>query len=64
MSININGEEYLSIQEVLDLVKMSQASVYEKMRYDRFPKAFKPESRAFWKRSEIEDYIAKQKKEK
>lgn len=57
MSININGEEYLSIHEVVDMTKMSQASVYEKMRYDRFPKAFKPESRAFWKRSEIEAYI-------
>ncbi len=57
MSININGEEYLSIHEVLELVKMSQASVYERMRYDRFPKAFKPEYRSYWKRSEIEEYI-------
>ena len=63
MPININGEEYLSIREVLAIVKMSQASVYEKMRYDRFPKAFKPEYRAYWKKSEIEEYVERTKKE-
>lgn len=62
MSININGDEYFSLEEVLERVKMSQASLYEKMRYDRFPKPFKPETRSFWKKSEIEAYIASTKK--
>ena len=62
MAINIDGVEYLTLPEVLELVHMSQASIYERMRYDRFPQPYKPEYRTFWKRSEIEDYIKASKK--
>jgi predicted DNA-binding transcriptional regulator AlpA len=62
VSININGEKYLSLKEVLKVINISQASLYEKLRYNCFPKPFKPESRSFWKESEIEEYKEKNRK--
>jgi predicted DNA-binding transcriptional regulator AlpA len=59
MSININGEKCLSLKEVLEIVNTSQASLYEKLRYNCFPKPFKPESRSFWKESGVDAYLEK-----
>jgi predicted DNA-binding transcriptional regulator AlpA len=57
MKITIHGEEYFDIKEIQKCLDTNKTSLYEKMRYDRFPKPLKLESRSFWKRAEIESYI-------
>jgi predicted DNA-binding transcriptional regulator AlpA len=63
MSININGDKYLFLEEVLDRVNMKQTDLYIKMKYKEFPRPFKPEKRTFWKESEVEAYLEKTRKE-
>lgn len=69
MKFTENNEEYLDLKEVVKMTGLSQAYLYIKMKYEDFPKPEKKQvkltflrKRALWKRSEIEDYIAKQKK--
>ena len=55
-------EAMIQMNELLQLFKVSRGTIYEWIRGD-FPKPIKIGHKNFWKRSEIEDYIAKQKKE-
>jgi predicted DNA-binding transcriptional regulator AlpA len=54
MSMIIDGEKYLLLDEVLKKIEMSQSLLYIKMKYDRFPKPLKPR---VWKESEIDEYL-------
>ena len=69
MKFEIDGEEYLDLRDVEELVGIKQNLIYEKMRYDKFPKSEKKKiditfkrERALWKLSEIEEYIESQRK--
>ena len=66
MKFKIDGEEYVDLDEVEKLVGMKQTLIYEKMRYDQFPKSEKKKiditfkrERSLWKKSDIDDYINK-----
>lgn len=63
MEIIYENESYISLEEVLEKLNIKEYKLYEKINKKEISAPFKPESRAFWKRSEIEDYIAKNKKE-
>ena len=63
MKLIVDNEEYLILEEVEKLVGLKEASIAMRVRFSDFPKPVKLEIRQAWKRSEIEDYIAKQKKE-
>jgi predicted DNA-binding transcriptional regulator AlpA len=62
-SIIINGTEYLLLPDVSKMVGLKQSTLHEKMRYDRFPKPLKIDIRSVWKKSEIEEYMEKNRKE-
>jgi predicted DNA-binding transcriptional regulator AlpA len=59
MKVLIDGEEYIEREDVIKMTGMGGTVLYEKMRYDRFPK---PEiklipatrRRSLWKKSDIE----------
>ncbi|MDR2645569.1 MAG: AlpA family phage regulatory protein [Holosporaceae bacterium] len=61
--IVINGERYLLLPEVLEIVGLKQSTVYEKMRYNCFPKPLKADIRSLWKLSDIDEYVGKNRKE-
>ena len=63
MEIIYENESYISLEEVLEKLNIKEYKLYEKINKTEISAPFTPESRAFWKRSEIEDYIAKNKKE-
>jgi predicted DNA-binding transcriptional regulator AlpA len=58
MNIIIEGEEHLDLLEVLKATSMTQSSLYLKMRYNHFPKPKKLPGVSFWKRSEIDKFLA------
>lgn len=69
MKFKIDGEEYVDLDEVEKLVGMKQTLIYEKMRYDQFPKSEKKKiditfkrERSLWKKSEIDEYLESTKK--
>ena len=62
MKLIVDNEEYLVLEEVEKLVGLKETSIAMRVRFSDFPKPVKLEIRQAWKRSEIEDYIAKQKK--
>ena len=55
-------EPMIQMNELLKLFKVSRGTIYEWIRGD-FPKPIKIGHKNFWKRSEIEEYLAKMKKE-
>ena len=63
MEIIYENESYISLDEVLEKLKIKEYKLYEKINNKEIPVPFKPESRAFWKRSDIEAYIKASKKE-
>lgn len=62
MEIIYKNESYISLDEVLEKLKIKEYKLYEKISNKEIPVPFKPESRAFWKKSEIEEYIERTKK--
>lgn len=58
MKIVIDDVEYMTLEEVQEMLSTNKTSVYEKMRYNCFPKPLKLKARSLWKRSEIEAYAA------
>ena len=71
MRFKIDGEEYIDLEDVEKLVGMKQTLIYEKMRYNAFPKPEKKQipttvtfvkKRSLWKRSDIEAYIEDDRK--
>ncbi|MBQ7674420.1 MAG: hypothetical protein IJT36_07935 [Alphaproteobacteria bacterium] len=63
MEIIYKNESYISLDEVLTKLKIKEYKLYEKISNKEISAPFKPESRAFWKKSEIEAYIEASKKE-
>ena len=71
MQYTIDNEEYIELSDVQDMVGIKQTLIYKKVRYGQFPKPLEKKvditfkrKRKLWKRSEIEDYIAKSKQRK
>ncbi len=62
MEIIYKNESYISLDEVLEKLKIKEYKLYEKISNKEIPVPFKPESRAFWKKSDIEAYLAKSEK--
>lgn len=59
MQINIDGERYISVGEVEQLVGQKSSTIDVKVRYGAFPKPIKLPVVKFWKLSEIESYLSK-----
>ena len=70
MQYLIDNEEYIELSDVEEMVGIKQTLIYEKVRYGQFPQpqekkvdiTFK-RKRKLWKRSEIEEYVERTKKE-
>jgi len=52
-------EKLLRLRDVKEFIPISTASIYKKMKELRFPGVHKFGGTAFWKLSEIQDYINK-----
>lgn len=63
MKLIVDNEEYLTLAEVEKLVGLKETSIAMRVRFSDFPKPVKLEIRQAWKRWEIEEYLAKAKKE-
>jgi predicted DNA-binding transcriptional regulator AlpA len=63
MEIVIDGEGYISTDEVLKILGIKEYKLQEKIRNKEISPPLKPSPRAFWKRSEIEEYKEKSIKE-
>lgn len=50
-------EKLLRIKDVKAYIPLSTASIYAKMSQGKFPKVHKIGGTAFWKMSEIQEYI-------
>jgi predicted DNA-binding transcriptional regulator AlpA len=50
----IDGEKYLTFEEVQKKTNTSPSLLYVKMKYAHFPKPFKPR---VWKESEVDEYL-------
>ena len=59
----IDGAEVVDITEVSQITGYNLNKLYELLRYNLFPEPVRVKNKNFWKRSEIEEYIAKNKKE-
>ena len=59
MSVNINNEVLLRIKKVREYIPISVSLIYQKMADGKFPKKVKIGGTAFWKMSDIQDYIEK-----
>jgi predicted DNA-binding transcriptional regulator AlpA len=59
MSANNKQEVLLRIKGVKDYIPISTAAIYKKMATGEFPKQHKIGGTAFWKLSEIQEYIEK-----
>ena len=57
MHFCIDNEEYLTQEEVEELVGLKQTSLNTLVRFGHFPAPLKLEIRKLWKRSEVEAYI-------
>jgi predicted DNA-binding transcriptional regulator AlpA len=71
MKFTIDNEEYIDLEELEKLVGMKQTRIYEKMRYNVFPKSEKKKipitfvrKHSLWKRCDIDEYLKKKKEEK
>jgi predicted DNA-binding transcriptional regulator AlpA len=57
MRFTVEGQEYLTLDEVEELVGMKQTSIHTRVRFGHFPKPIKLEIRMAWKKSEIDEYL-------
>jgi predicted DNA-binding transcriptional regulator AlpA len=62
MEIIFNGDKYISIDEVLTILEIKEYKLYELMDKNEISKPLKPTPRAFWKKSEIDKFIEKNRK--
>ena len=60
--INVDGEKYIRLEDVLEATGIKQSTLYVKIRCKEFPKPENMKIRALWKLSEIEEYIESQRK--
>jgi predicted DNA-binding transcriptional regulator AlpA len=61
ISILINGEEFLDVDNVLELTALNYTKLYELLRYSIFPKPIRMKNRNLWKKSDIEAYLESKK---
>ena len=61
MNIIIDEEEYLKLEDVLELTGLKQTNLYVKIKCKEFPKPEHMKIRALWKKVDIEKYIKTQK---
>jgi predicted DNA-binding transcriptional regulator AlpA len=54
VSVIVEGEKYLFLDELLKKIEISQSLLYVKMKYGNFPK---PTKLRIWKESEIDEYL-------
>ena len=64
MKIIIDNEEYISADEVESLVEFGIGTIDIKVRYGVFPKPMKMPVKKFWKKSDIEEYLKNNEKNK
>jgi predicted DNA-binding transcriptional regulator AlpA len=57
----IDGTEVIDIAKVSQITGYNLNKLYELLRYNLFPEPLRVKNKNFWKRSEIENYIAKQR---
>jgi predicted DNA-binding transcriptional regulator AlpA len=60
--ISIDNEEVIDVNEVLRILKIKEYKLYETIKRGEISAPIKPNSRAYWKRSEIEAYLSKSEK--
>lgn len=53
------NERLLRRKDVQEIVPLSTSGIYSKMKDLKFPKVYKYGGTAFWKMSEIQEYIEK-----
>lgn len=58
----IDGAEVIDIAEVSQITGYNLNKLYELLRYKLFPEPIKIKNKNLWKKSEIEEYLAKAKK--
>jgi len=56
---NNNNERLLKLATVKEYIPMSTAGIYRKIKEGKFPPQHKIGGTAFWRLSEIQDYIEK-----
>ena len=61
MQFVIDGEEYLTQDDLERLLNVKQTTINTLVRFGHMPAPLKLEVRKLWKRSEIEDYLNKTK---
>lgn len=61
MEVTINKEDFIDSEEVANLLGIALSTLQVKVRAKEIPLPIKLKTYTFWKRSEIEDYIAKNK---
>uniref|UniRef100_UPI004047D640 helix-turn-helix transcriptional regulator n=1 Tax=Aliarcobacter sp. TaxID=2321116 RepID=UPI004047D640 len=59
MSANNTNEMLLRLKKVKEYVPITTSSIYQKMAKGKFPKQVKIGGTAFWRMSDIQEYIAK-----
>ena len=64
MEFVYKGESYISLDEVLERLNIKEYKLYEKISKKDISAPFKPEARAFWRKSEIEEYLKANKDQK
>lgn len=64
MRFLIDNEEYLTQEEIEELIGLKQTALNTLVRFGHFPKPLKLEIRKLWKRSEVEAYIEAKKQDK
>ena len=64
MEIIYNNEKYISLDEVLNKLQIKEYKLYEKIKNNEISAPFKPDPRAFWKKSDVENYLEDHKKDK
>ena len=71
MKFIIDNEEYIDLEDVIEMTGIKQTLLYEKMRYNSFPKPEKKQlpttvtfvkKRSLWKKSEINEYLESTRK--
>jgi hypothetical protein len=56
VEIIINGEKYISTEDVLKILEIKEYKLQEKIKNKEISPPLRPAPRAFWRRDEIEDY--------
>jgi len=62
MKISIDNEEVISINEVMQILRVKEHRVYEKVKKGEIPPPIKPEPRSFWRLKDINAYLEQNKK--